>query len=187
MPVRSQAQIPVRWQGQDQRNCNTFRRHHTCPPNQRPRGFANPANRKPPLLSQKAYNKPLYVTLSEAKGLFRSHSGEILHCVQNDNNDTQKARPNVLDANCLLRTLPPCLFLLDFFYFLATVIPSAIDAGAFLGCLIPGIRAYQIARPKRPASALVWPNRVDYTFSLAANILQEYAISGEMVFNNRGS
>ena len=62
--------------------------------------------------------------------------------------------------------------------------PSAVDAGAFLSGFVPGVRAGQIAGPERPGSALAWPNGVDHALSLAGAVLQEYAISGDVVFDD---
>jgi len=62
--------------------------------------------------------------------------------------------------------------------------PSAIDAGTFLSCFVPGIGISQIAGPERPASALAWPNRVDHALSFASAVLQEYTISGDAVFDD---
>lgn len=62
---------------------------------------------------------------------------------------------------------------------------STIDAGAFLSRFVPGIGISQIAGPKRPASALAWPDGVDHAISFASAVLQEYAISGDAVFDDR--
>jgi len=59
-----------------------------------------------------------------------------------------------------------------------------IDTAAFLDRLVPGIRANQIFRPKRPDSALARPNRVNQAFLVAAAFLQKYAISCTRLLNN---
>ena len=38
--------------------------------------------------------------------------------------------------------LPPFFLFFDFFYFLEAVQPAAIDTAAFLGCVVPGSRAF---------------------------------------------
>jgi hypothetical protein len=74
--------------------------------------------------------------------------------------------------------------LLDFFYFLETVEPAVVNAGAFLSSFVPRIGALQIAGPKWPAPALLRPDRVNNTFFSAFGLSQEYAILGARLFDN---
>jgi len=85
-----------------------------------------------------------------------------------------------------LSFIPPPFFSgFDFFYFLEAVTSAAVNAGAFLGGLVPGSGAFQIARPERPDSTLPRPNSINHASLLAVDFLQEYAIFSRALFNNR--
>lgn len=88
---------------------------------------------------------------------------------------------------CLFRILPPLSKPLDFFYFLETVVPASIDAGAFSCRFVPVARPAQVARPERPASALARPDRINRTLPSTSFALQEYTVFCQMVLNNRRS
>jgi hypothetical protein len=75
--------------------------------------------------------------------------------------------------------------LLDFFYVLETVESAVVNAGAFLGRFIPGIGVFQIAWPKWPAPALLWPDRINNTFFSAFGLSQKYAVFCARLFDNR--
>jgi hypothetical protein len=77
------------------------------------------------------------------------------------------------------------LVLFDSFYFLEVIEPAVIDAGTFLGCFVPRIGAFQIAWPKRPASALPRPDWINNTFLLAFAFSQKYTVFGAWLFDNR--
>jgi hypothetical protein len=87
----------------------------------------------------------------------------------------------------LFRILPPLLSPFDFFYFLEAVEPAAIDAGAFFRRLVPVARPSQVVRPEGPAPALAWTNRIYHTLFTAGDALQEYAVFGRMMLDNRRS
>jgi hypothetical protein len=85
----------------------------------------------------------------------------------------------------LLSIQPPFLLTFYFLNFLEAIELSAINAAAFLTGLVPCIGAGQIPCPKRPASALARPNRINHTPLLAIDFPQKNTILGARVFDNR--
>jgi len=61
---------------------------------------------------------------------------------------------------------------------------SVVDTGTFLSGFIPGFLTGQVARPKRPGSALGWSDWVNHTFFLVLNFSQKIAIFTARLFND---
>jgi len=80
---------------------------------------------------------------------------------------------------------PPLSLFLYFFYFIESEFFPAINTGASLGGLIPGVSAFEVARPEGPCSALVGPHRINSASFRPANILEKNAVPGTGPLDNR--
>jgi hypothetical protein len=69
-------------------------------------------------------------------------------------------------------------------YLLRAVKCAAVDTRALLAGHIPVVGVGQIVRPKRPASALLRPDRVNQTLPTSPSLLQKYAVARVRRFND---